>query len=65
MKKPPDVTVSRRDIKWLLDYAQEERDVDYESNWSYVTKQVEPDGVRKRLEKFDKIATSIRAALSG
>jgi hypothetical protein len=56
--------VNRRSLKWLLDYAQEERDVDYASNYSPSDGMVTPHEVRKRLEKFDRIAAELRTALS-
>lgn len=62
MKKS--VTVSGRSLQWLLDYAEEERDVDFQSNYSPLTKRVEPYAVRRRIEKFDKISDELRAALS-
>lgn len=59
------VTVPRRTLERLLEYAQQERDVDHYSSYSHATKRVEPSTVRRRLERFDKIAAEIRAILRG
>ena len=57
------VTVPRKTLEWLLKYANEERDVDYESNYSPAEKRVVPRETRRRIEKFDKVAAEIRTLL--